>query len=310
MAILLNVVGYENSPWVGVLRRELPQFEVLEPHEVTDVSAIQYAAVWQHPHNDLQRYPNLKAVLNLGAGTDHIDQDPALEHLGGIPVVRLLDPDVGIDMAQYTLYWAMHFQRGYERYREQAAAKQWGRFMGPRVCEWRVTVLGLGRIGQFIANKLQQMEFITQAWNRSPVELEGVTVFSGQEQFHGALSQSDVVVNCLPLNEATRHMLGAEAFAAMPQGAHVINISRGAVIDQAAMIDALQAGHLAGAALDCFEQEPLAEDSPLWETPNVYVTPHMSGATFARSAALHVVENVQKIENGQSPEPIHRIAGG
>ena len=81
MSILLNVVGYENAPWREVLSRELPSFDVLKPHEVDDASCIEYAAVWQHPHNDLHRYPNLKAILNLGAGTDHIDRDPSLQKM-------------------------------------------------------------------------------------------------------------------------------------------------------------------------------------------------------------------------------------
>ena len=121
MAILLNVVEYANAPWVDVFRRELPELEVQEPNQVTDPDIIQYAAVWRHPHNDLQRYRNLRAIFNLGAGTDHIDADPALGELPGVPIVRLLDPDVGIDMAQYILYWSMHFQRGYEQYRKQAS---------------------------------------------------------------------------------------------------------------------------------------------------------------------------------------------
>ncbi len=307
MAILLNVVGYENAPWVEVLQRELPTFKVLEPHQVEDPAEITYAAIWQHPYNDLQRYPNLKGIMNLGAGADHIDQDPALEHLSGVPVVRLIDPDVGIDMAHYALYWAMHFQRDYELYRHQSQARKWGRTMRPRACDWRITVLGLGRIGRFIAEQVRLTGFVSQAWNRSPQELPGVEVFAGYDQLDNVLANSDVVVNCLPLNQETKGLLDDERFKVMPNSAYLINISRGAVVNEQAITHALQAGQIAGAALDCFEQEPLNESSPLWDMPNVYVTPHMSGATFARSAALVVVENINKMERGEAPSPIHRM---
>lgn len=307
MAILVNVVGYENAPWIEVFRRELPEFSTLEPHQVTDPAEIVYAAIWQHTHNDLQRYQNLRAVLNLGAGTDHIDKDPALERIKGIPVVRLIDPDVGIDMAQYVMYWSMHFQRDYEHYRQQANLRHWQRNMWPRATEWRVTVLGLGRIGEFIAKKVSQLGFVSQAWNRSEKQLNGVRVYSGYDQLDEALQVSEVVVNCLPLNDQTIGLLNQTKLDLMPAGSYLINISRGAVVDEPAVTSALQSGQLAGAALDCFTHEPLSAESLLWSLPNVHITPHISGATFARSAAMAVVENIRRMERGKEPEPIHRM---
>lgn len=307
MAILLNVVGYENKPWLEVLRRELPDLPVYEPEQVPNPAEILYAAVWHHPHDELQNYPNLKAIFNLGAGADHIDTDPALSHFHNVPVVRLIDPDVGIDMAHYALYWSMHFQRGFERYRQQATARHWRRFMRPRACEWRVTVLGLGRIGEYIAEQIQQVGFIAQAWNRSPKQLDGVRVFAGYEQLNQALSESDVVINCLPLNDQTTNLLDDERLGAMPEGSHLISISRGAVLREESLIAQIQAGRIAGAALDCFHTEPLPADSLLWSLPNVHITPHMSGATFARTAALVVVDNIQRMEQGDAPFPIHRM---
>lgn len=306
-SILLNVVGYENAPWRAVLERELPHLTVLELDQVTNPEEIEYAAIWHHPYDDLNRYPNLKAVFNLGAGTDHIDRDPALAQLINIPVVRLLDPDVGIDMAHYVLYWAMHFQRGYEKYRMQAAEHHWHRFMPPRVCDWRVTILGLGRIGQYITIKVKEMGFKAQAWNRSAVELQGVNTFAGYQTLETALSQSDVVVNCLPMNAQTSELLDQQRFAQMPKGSFLISLSRGGVINHDHLLAAMQQDHIRGAALDCFAQEPLSADSPLWEQPNVFITPHISGATFARSAAQVVVENIRAMESGKAPTPIHYI---
>ena len=93
----------------------------------------------------------------------------------------------------------------------------------------------------------------------------------------------------------------------MGADAYLINISRGAVVNQQALTKALQSGGLAGAALDCFETEPLPDESPLWRLPNTYITPHMSGATFARSSAMVVVDNIRRMLNGEAPFPIHRI---
>jgi phosphoglycerate dehydrogenase-like enzyme len=109
--------------------------------------------------------------------------------------------------------------------------------------------------------------------------LEGVERFYPPEDLNIVLSESDYVVVAAPRTSRSEGMIGREQFAAMKQGAVLINISRGALVDEAALIDALQGGKLRGAGLDVFSQEPLPESSPLWEMPNVLITPHVSGST-------------------------------
>ena len=244
--------------------------------------------------------------MNLGAGTDHLDLDPALDKMKGVPIVRLIDPDVGIDMAHYTLYWTMHFQRDYEQYRRHQTERTWGKIKRPRIQDWRVAVLGMGRIGEFVAQQLLVMGYSVNVWNRSDKSLNGAQSFFGQAQLHAALSNVNVVVNCLPLTAETTGLIEESCFAAMPSDSYLINISRGAVVDQSALVAALETQQIAGAALDCFEVEPLPQDSALWAMPNVHITPHMSGATYARSAALAVVDNIKKMERGEQPSPIVR----
>ena len=100
-------------------------------------------------------------------------------------------------------------------------------------------------------------------------------------------------------------MLDEALLSRLPFGAHVINVSRGAVIDDVGLLRLLKSGHIAGAALDTFAVEPLDQNSPFWDMPNVHVTPHMSGATYAKSAALVIAENIKKIDQGEAPHPIH-----
>lgn len=302
MSIFVNNVGGENASWVNYLASALPDQSVYHYDDLPSREEINYAVVWNHPHGDLGRFPNLKAVLILGTGTDHIDQDQGLPR---VPLVRLLDPDVGNDMAHYVLYWVMHFHRRYELYRNQAPERSWARHEMPRSRDYRVTVLGLGRIGSYIAEQLANNNFSTCAWNRSEKEISGVACYAGRDSLTQAISGTDVLVNCLPLNDETRGLLNTERLSQLPQGANVINVSRGAVIDDDALVGLLQSGHIGAAALDTFAVEPLPCDSPYWRLPNVFVTPHMSGATFAKSAALVLAENIKRMENGQLPFPIH-----
>lgn len=303
MGILVNNVGSPNEPWVDALQGYLPGMTIYEFPNISSMEEIEYAVVWNHPHGDLLKYPNLKAVLVLGAGMDHIDAEPELPKA---PIVRLVDPAVGDDMAQYSLYWAMHFQRHYEIYRTQAKDKQWERYEVPLSADYRITVLGLGPIGSFIAERFAINNFKTQGWSRKQKYVDGVNCFCGDEGLQHALADTDVLVNCLPLNIGTRHFLNEKTLRLLPQGSNIINVSRGAVIDDDALLKLLDSGHISAAALDTFNKEPLSEESAYWGRANVFITPHVAGGTYAKTAAKVIADNIQRIENGQQPFPIYQ----
>jgi len=312
MAILINEVDGDSAAWAQAITTYLPDKAVYCYPDIPDPDQIEYAVIWNHPHGDLLNYPNLKAVLLLGAGTDFIDRDPAMLALQPkVPLVRLLDPDVGNDMAQYACYWAMHFHRRYEDYRQQAAHKQWIRHEVARTADTRVSVLGLGIIGSFIAERIAINGFAAQAWNRSAKTVTDVQCFSGASGLKELLATTDILINCLPLNAGTRHLLNRQRLSTLPAGGYVINVSRGAVIDDEALLALLHSGHIAGAALDTFAQEPLEPESPLWAAQtthsNMHITPHISGATYAKSTAKVVVDNILRLEQGEEPFPIHQI---
>ena len=302
MAILLNNNGGSNQPWADALNLHLPEMEVYIYPEIDNVAEVEYAVVWHHPHGDLNNYPNLKAILVLGAGMDHIDQEQSLPD---VPIVRLVDPTVGDEMSQYVLYWVMHFQRGYERYRAQQTEQHWQRHMTPFSRDYRVSVLGAGLIGRFISERLASNGFCVQSWNRTRKEIDNVESFSGEQGMYDMLSNTDVLVNCLPLNNATKHLLNNRTLSMLPEGANLISLSRGAIIDDQALIDLLDSGHIANAALDTFSLEPLAKKSPYWGRDNVFITPHMSGSTYPQYAGEVIADNIKRVERGEQPYPIY-----
>ena len=302
MSILLNNHTGENQPWADALRSYLPAMDIQIYPDIVDADTIEYAVVWDHPHGDLVNYPNLKAVLMLGAGMDHIDAEPVLPDA---PIVRLVDPSVGDEMSQYVLYWVMHFQRNYELYRQQATAKHWQRSMTPLSQDYRVTVLGAGAIGRFISQRLASNGFSVQSWSRSRKEIDNVESFDGEDGLKAALAFTDILVNCLPLTRSTQKFLDHQKLSLLPAGASLINVSRGAVIDDDALLGLLDAGHIANAALDTFVVEPLPKDSPYWGRDNVYITPHMSGSTYPGLACKVIANNIKRMEQGEQPSPIY-----
>jgi phosphoglycerate dehydrogenase-like enzyme len=163
-------------------------------------------------------------------------------------------------------------------------------------------VLGLGAIGQRIATIGAAFGLRVIGLRRTPVPVAGVAEVYGPVDLHRFLTQSDLLVNILPLTAATRGWIGAPELAALPRGAFFVNLGRGGTVDTPALVEALRSGHLAGAGLDVTEPEPLPSDHPLWRLPNVIITPHYSGAQpeyFRRLGELFL-QNLRRYVRGEA----------
>lgn len=299
MAILLNNDGIWHDKWLAALSKYLPEHRIYDYPNIPNPEDVNYAIVWRHPVEDLKRYPNLKAVMSLGSGVDHWDNEPRLE---GIPIYRLIDTNMADDMALYSLYWTIHFQRQFALYQKQQTEAVWQRYPTPLAPDFHVGVLGLGAIGSHIAQALSKNGFKTSGWSRSPKQLSSVNCVHGQDGLYSILSDIDVLLCCLPLNKSTREFLGKDILGRLRPGAYLINISRGAVIDDPALLDLLNSGHIGGAALDVFAAEPLPKTSGFWNHPAVNITPHMSGATNPDTAAKIIAKDIEKLERGELPD--------
>jgi glyoxylate/hydroxypyruvate reductase A len=161
-----------------------------------------------------------------------------------------------------------------------------------------------------VAQRVAGAGFPVTGWSRTPREIAGIRCRTGREGLGALLAQSMVVVNVLPLTPQTLGILDVRAFAAMPRGACVVNIGRGAHVVDRDLLQALDAGHLGGAMLDVFETEPLPPDHPFWGHPKILVTPHVAAVTAASEALAQVIENVRRLERGESPSGLVDRARG
>ncbi|MTI09859.1 2-hydroxyacid dehydrogenase [Curvivirga aplysinae] len=304
MAVLLNNNGYGNQAWMEELPRLLPNdLPIYEYPDIPDKEDITYALVWDHPKGDLATYPNLKAVLSLGAGVEHLAEDNSLPD--NLPIIRLVDPAVADDMAMHSLYWCMNFHRHYHIYQEQQIKKHWERYPCKPAEDFKVGILGLGNIGSVVGQKVGQNGYQTLGWDLSRKTIQDIETYHGLDQLTDFLENLDVLVNCLPLTSDTTNMIDGNFLSKMKQGSFLINISRGAIIKDQDLLSKLDEGHIAAAALDAFIEEPLPNDNPFWSHPKVHVTPHMSGATYARSAAKVLVNNINRLEKGKAAFPLY-----
>ena len=263
------------------------------------MESIRYALVWKPPRGFLAQFPNLKAILALGAGVDPIPTDPALPK--GVPLLRLVDAGFPAQMAEYAIYAVLRFQRRMGELESLQKQARWNQLDPFFIRDFPVGVMGLGVIGTVVAQRLAAAGYAMAGWAKSTKRLDGVEVFSGSKAFKGFLSRSRVVVNALPLTPQTENILDAAAFAAMPRGGYIVNIGRGAHLVDRDLIAALDSGQLEGAMLDVFREEPLRSSHPFWHHPKIVVTPHVAAPTIASEVQVQVIENIKRLERGESP---------
>ncbi len=302
MALMFSSSGGaagDAETWIAELGRHLPDDEVRVWPEVGAVGEIEFALVWKHRPGELGRYPNLKGILSLGAGVEHVLEDPGLP--AGVPVVRLIDRLLSAQMTEYVTLAVLHHHRRMPAYAAQQAARQW-RPLPPADTEaTTVGMLGLGVLGQAAARTLGGFGFRLAGWSRTQKALDGIDCFAGGDGFGELLRRSNILVCLLPATPATRGLLDARAFGLLPRGAALVSAGRGAQVVEADLLAALCSGHLAGATLDVFAEEPLPADHALWRQPGVVITPHAASDTIPRTAAQVIADNIRRLRAGEPP---------
>jgi len=174
---------------------------------------------------------------------------------------------------------------------------------GWTVADERACVVGLGGLGRGIVDRLSGLGMDVVGVRRSPLPEPGVSEVYTTETLREAVADARFVVLAVPLTDATEHLVGADELAAMREDAYLVNVARGGVVDQPALVEALQTGEIAGGALDVFETEPLPADSPLWEMDDVIVSPHCAAYTrdYYRHVANILEESVRRADADEAP---------
>jgi len=287
------------GPWRDAFALELPEMEFRVWPDVGEPERVSYALVWRPPHGLLASLSNLKAILSLGAGVDHILSDSRLPE--GVPVVRMVDAGLAAQMSEYALYGVLHFHRHMQQYGEQQRRAQWRQVPAVSAPERTVGIMGLGVLGGDFASKLLPLGFEVLGWSRTPKSLPGVTTFQGREGLSAFLGRTEILANFLPLTPETTGILCAGTFSHLPRGACIINIARGAHLDEPELLAALNEGQLGGAMLDVFHSEPLPVEHPLWHHPRVVITPHVAAQAIAELMVAQVIDNIRRVERGERP---------
>lgn len=246
--------------------------------------------------DDLSIYPNLKLIQSLWAGPDKLMRNKTLTK----PMARMVDPGMTQGMVDYVFGHIMRHHLDVNRF-SNAKAGEWLLDWGPSLpADRTVAVLGIGALGMACAQAAHDYGFNVLGWSRTQKDGAPFTCYSGQDGLETVLAQADIVVTLLPNTPATENLINAETLSIMKDGAALINPGRGQLIDDDALLAALNSGKILGATLDVFRIEPLPADHPYWHHPNVLVTPHVASETRPSTACIVVAENMARVERGET----------
>ncbi len=225
-------------------------------------------------HHPLERFPHLRTIQLLSAGLDRVNLEQVERR--GIALYNAEDTYC-VPMAEWILMRVLElYKRGPHLCRNQWASR-WEKLRQlPELAGKRVLILGTGYVGRAAAKRFEAFEADVAGINRSGHSLPEFSRVFPAECLDERLPETDILVLALPLTGETRGMLDNRRLALLPRGAVVVNVARGAILDEVALAAAVQEGHLLGAVLDVFEQEPLPAESPLWGMEGILLSSHNS----------------------------------
>lgn len=298
MSIAVIAPGRDRSKWIEYFKIADPSIKIEIWPDIEDPEAVQCVLVWKHPIGELLKYPNLKFIACMGAGVDHIIQDPELPE--GVPITKVVDDQLSTDMSIYVIQGILNHQR---RFVDHLKARERGEWLDSHRHPEKINIgiLGIGILGQDVAGKLVALGFDVFGYGQTEKQIEGVKCYWGRPgQLDQFLQSINVLVCMLPLVNKTREILNSELFTKMNKGTYLINVARGEHLVDEDLITAINEGQISGALMDVFHEEPLPQEHPFWSTEEIMITPHNASVTDPKSVAQQIVKNYHKIGTAES----------
>ena len=246
----------------------------------------------------------LKWVHAFGTGVDGITDQAGLKKDVIVTSTRGIH---GAPLSEIAIMHMLALGRDFPRSVRARDAHRWDRFRAKIIQGKRVGILGVGLIAESLAPRLSALGMHVVGISRTARDLPGFHEWAPRDDLKRAVADLDYLVLLIPLDDTTRHIIDAPVFAAMKRGAYLVNIARGGVIDEGALKEALQSGQLGGAALDTVEQEPMPPENPLWDAPNLIITPHLGGFydTYPEDSMDQIEHNIRAFLDGRHTDMVN-----
>ncbi|MED5406364.1 MAG: glyoxylate/hydroxypyruvate reductase A [Pseudomonadota bacterium] len=295
-ALLLKIDEHRVAAWTAALADALPEMRIRIWPDIEDPNEIRYALLWKPPATLFEGLESLEVIFSVGAGFDHLLACPTLP--AGIPVIRMVEPELTAGMVEYVVFNVLRYHRRMDQYQRFQEQRVWQVLDQIPAHDTTVGIMGLGVMGAASARVLACMNYRLLGWSRTGKTIPGLQSFVGTEELGQFLAQTRILVILLPLSRDTRKLIDRDVLWQLPRGAFLINAGRGELVNQPDLIEALDNGQIAGAALDVFDDEPLPAEHRFWRHPMVVLTPHIASLTNPPTAVEFVAENIERHRAG------------
>ena len=301
MRVVLSLPEDADACWLELLRAALPHAQVSPRPWATpvdpDALPADYVVAYGKCDTLFDEQRRMKAVFTLSAGVGHLLKMPNVPR--DVPIIRLEDAGMAEQMVRYVLAAALRFVQRFDVYARQQRDTLWEQHEPRAPSSINAGVMGLGVIGAQVASALVDEGFAVRGFARSKKDVDGVAVYAGDGRLEAFLDGLDFLVCVLPATPATEGILNRATLSRLADGAHFVNIGRGAALVEEDLVALVASGKLGGATLDVFRKEPLPADHPFWRCPEIVVTPHISGLTVPGAAITQIADKIMRLERGE-----------
>ncbi len=284
--------------WEKRLRIHLPSVKLV-PLLSKDAEQATSALLWNAPLERLKKLKNLKGLISLGQGVDHILKNNLIPK--NIPIVRIVDPYMAKSMSHWVVLSILNFVRDAYGYYDQEKTKQYKSRKELNFLSLKIGIYGLGAIGSVVAKDLYNLGFTVEGCSRTYKEIEGINSHYGENSIKKLIKNCDIHVCLLPLTPSTTNIFNKLTFGKMKRGSCFINGGRGDHVVEDDLVKNCKSGHISNAILDVYRNEPLPKDHKFWEQKNIRIWPHVAAETNPKTAAKQIANAIKCIDEGELP---------
>jgi len=296
MSILIIFENKNIEPWEKALKEKLPNTTIEVYPSVKNKEVVDFVICWKPIKNVFEQFPNIKIIQSVGASIEHITSTQIINN--NSIITRIVDERLSNDMWEFLLTIVLSELKNTRIYLTQQAQNTWEQKDYRTINETTISILGLGKIGGYVAEKFAQIGFNVKGWSNSKKQISNVKSYNGENEFDSFLYDSDFLINLLPLTDKTKGILNKKTFRKLPKNSFLINVGRGEHLVDVDLIDFLDESKLSGAYLDVFINEPLPKEHPFWKHSKIQISPHIASLTNVETAMEQITENYRRfLEN-------------
>lgn len=295
------------NEWEERLKIYFPAIKLV-PLFSKDAEKAKAALLWNSPINRINQLKNLRGLISLGQGVDHIIKNNALSL--NIPIVRIVDPYMAKSLSHWVILSVLNYIRDTYGYYNQEKKKKYESRKELNFLSLKIAVYGFGAIGSMVAKDLYNLGFNVIGWSRTKKTVEGIKCYYGQHSFKNLIKSCNIHVCILPLTPSTTNIFNNLIFSKMIPGSCFINAGRGHQVVEEDLLKNCKSGQISSAILDVYRKEPLPKNHKFWTQKNIRIWPHVAAETNPETAAKQIANAIKCIDKGElPPNTINRILG-